>query len=46
MSPIERVRSLCLALPEAFERETWDHPTFSAAGAGRSSAPPRATARR
>lgn len=28
MSLIERVRALCLALPEAFERETWDHPTF------------------
>jgi predicted DNA-binding protein (MmcQ/YjbR family) len=25
---IERVRTLCLALPEAFELETWDHPTF------------------
>jgi predicted DNA-binding protein (MmcQ/YjbR family) len=25
---IERVRRLCLALPEAFELETWDHPTF------------------
>jgi predicted DNA-binding protein (MmcQ/YjbR family) len=24
----ERVRALCLALPESFERETWDHPTF------------------
>jgi predicted DNA-binding protein (MmcQ/YjbR family) len=32
MSPIERVRSLCLALPEAFERETWDHPTFRVGG--------------
>jgi predicted DNA-binding protein (MmcQ/YjbR family) len=28
MSSIDRVRSLCLALPEAFERETWGHPTF------------------
>jgi predicted DNA-binding protein (MmcQ/YjbR family) len=28
MSLIERVRALCLALPEAFERETCDHPTF------------------
>ena len=28
MDSIERVRGLCLALPEAFELETWDHPTF------------------
>ncbi len=28
MNPIERVRALCLALPEAFEIETWGHPTF------------------
>jgi hypothetical protein len=34
MSLIERVRSLCLALPETFERETWDHPTFRV-GSGR-----------
>jgi predicted DNA-binding protein (MmcQ/YjbR family) len=25
---IERVRTLCLALPESFELETWEHPTF------------------
>ncbi len=25
---IERTRTLCLALPEAFELETWGHPTF------------------
>jgi predicted DNA-binding protein (MmcQ/YjbR family) len=25
---IERVRTLCLALPEAFELETWERPTF------------------
>ena len=25
---IERVRALCLALPEAFELEAWGHPTF------------------
>jgi predicted DNA-binding protein (MmcQ/YjbR family) len=31
---IERVRTLCLALPEAFELETWDHPTFRV-GSGR-----------
>lgn len=28
VSLIERARGLCLALPEAFERETWGHPTF------------------
>jgi predicted DNA-binding protein (MmcQ/YjbR family) len=27
-SRLERLRALCLALPEAFERETWEHPTF------------------
>lgn len=26
--PVERVRRLCLALPEAEERETWENPTF------------------
>jgi predicted DNA-binding protein (MmcQ/YjbR family) len=31
---IERVRGLCLALPDAFELETWDHPTFRV-GSGR-----------
>ena len=31
---IERVRTLCLALPEARELETWDHPTFRV-GSGR-----------
>jgi len=31
---IERVRGLCLVLPEAFELETWDHPTFRV-GTGR-----------
>jgi predicted DNA-binding protein (MmcQ/YjbR family) len=25
---LKRVRALCLALPETFERETWEHPTF------------------
>jgi predicted DNA-binding protein (MmcQ/YjbR family) len=34
MSSIERVRTLCLALPEAFELEAWDHPTFRV-GSGR-----------
>jgi predicted DNA-binding protein (MmcQ/YjbR family) len=31
---IERVRALCLALPEAFEVEAWGHPTFRI-GSGR-----------
>jgi predicted DNA-binding protein (MmcQ/YjbR family) len=31
---IERVRTLCLALPEAFELEAWEHPTFRV-GSGR-----------
>jgi predicted DNA-binding protein (MmcQ/YjbR family) len=31
---IDRVRGLCLALPAAFELETWDHPTFRV-GSGR-----------
>jgi predicted DNA-binding protein (MmcQ/YjbR family) len=26
--PLTRLRKLCLALPEATERETWEHPTF------------------
>src|SRR2546428_12453693 len=34
MNLIERVRALCLALPEVFELETWDHPTFRV-GSGR-----------
>ena len=32
MNLIDRVRRLCLALPEAFELETWDHPTFRVGG--------------
>ena len=32
MSLIDRVRMLCLALPEAFELEAWDHPTFRVGG--------------
>ena len=28
MTPIARLRVLCMALPEAEERETWDIPTF------------------
>jgi predicted DNA-binding protein (MmcQ/YjbR family) len=31
---IERVRTVCPALPESFELETWDHPTFRV-GSGR-----------
>lgn len=27
-SRLDRFRSICLALPEAEERETWGHPTF------------------
>ena len=27
-SPLERVREICLALPEAEERETWGEATF------------------
>jgi predicted DNA-binding protein (MmcQ/YjbR family) len=27
-SPLARLRKICLALPEAVEQETWDHPTF------------------
>lgn len=26
--PIDRLRTVCLALPEAVELETWDRPTF------------------
>jgi predicted DNA-binding protein (MmcQ/YjbR family) len=29
---IGRVRALCLALPEAFEVEAWEHPTFRVGG--------------
>ena len=28
LRPIDRLRKLCLALPEAEERETWEIPTF------------------
>jgi hypothetical protein len=34
VNPIEPVRTLCLALPESFKLETWDHPTFRL-GSGR-----------
>ena len=26
--PLQRLREICLALPEAVEKETWGHPTF------------------
>jgi predicted DNA-binding protein (MmcQ/YjbR family) len=29
---LKRVRALCLALPETFEHETWEHPTFRVGG--------------
>jgi len=29
---LERVRKLCLSLPEAFEIEAWEHPTFRVGG--------------
>jgi predicted DNA-binding protein (MmcQ/YjbR family) len=29
---IDRVRRVCLGLPDAFERETWGHPTFRVGG--------------
>jgi predicted DNA-binding protein (MmcQ/YjbR family) len=29
---LERVRRLCLALPESIERETWERPTFRVGG--------------
>jgi predicted DNA-binding protein (MmcQ/YjbR family) len=32
--PLERIRALCLALPETFEVEAWGHPTFRV-GSGR-----------
>jgi hypothetical protein len=28
ISPLSRLRAICLALPEAVEKETWDIPTF------------------
>jgi predicted DNA-binding protein (MmcQ/YjbR family) len=32
---LERVRVLCLALPEAFQQETWERPTFRVGGKGK-----------
>jgi predicted DNA-binding protein (MmcQ/YjbR family) len=34
VTPLERIRALCLAMPEAFEIEAWGHPTFRV-GSGR-----------
>ncbi|HLA64017.1 MAG TPA: MmcQ/YjbR family DNA-binding protein [Rhodothermales bacterium] len=31
-SPLDRLRALCLALPEATEKEAWGEPTFRVAG--------------
>jgi predicted DNA-binding protein (MmcQ/YjbR family) len=31
-SRLDRVRAVCLSLPEAFERETWERPTFRVGG--------------
>lgn len=28
LTPLDRLRAICLALPEAEERETWELPTF------------------
>ena len=28
MTPVERLRAICLALPEATEKEAWGDPTF------------------
>ncbi|HUZ65184.1 MAG TPA: MmcQ/YjbR family DNA-binding protein [Acetobacteraceae bacterium] len=30
--PADRLRAICLALPEAVEQETWGHPTFRVRG--------------
>ena len=31
-APAEKLRAICLALPEAEERETWERPTFRVRG--------------
>ena len=31
-SRLDRVRAICLGLPHAFERETWERPTFRVGG--------------
>jgi len=28
VTPIDRLREICLRMPEAVEKETWGHPTF------------------
>jgi predicted DNA-binding protein (MmcQ/YjbR family) len=28
LDPLDRIRAMCLSLPEAFEVEAWAHPTF------------------
>ena len=30
--PLTRLRKICLALPQAYEQETWDDPTFRVNG--------------
>jgi predicted DNA-binding protein (MmcQ/YjbR family) len=35
ITPLEQLRALCLALPEAFEQETWERPTFRVGGKGK-----------
>ena len=32
LKPIDRLRKLCLALPEATERLAWSEPTFRVGG--------------
>jgi predicted DNA-binding protein (MmcQ/YjbR family) len=32
MSSLQRIRGLCLKMPEAFEVEAWGHPTFRVGG--------------
>jgi predicted DNA-binding protein (MmcQ/YjbR family) len=34
-SRLDRVRALCLSLPEALEQETWERPTFRIGGKGK-----------
>jgi predicted DNA-binding protein (MmcQ/YjbR family) len=35
IASLERLRALCLALPEAFEQETWERPTFRVGDKGK-----------
>jgi predicted DNA-binding protein (MmcQ/YjbR family) len=32
LDALDRIRTICLALPEAFEVEAWQHPTFRIGG--------------